>query len=422
MCRALVAAVASLAVVMVAYAQKGNIQPPDPDCQPFGTVQLQGQMYPTLGLEPERPIWCYAQPQAGPPTAHVSANEWDDVFDNNGPAVQSFADHAYGYRVFDTINARAELFKTGYFVNTDHWMIDLVDLSPYALSGGVLVSPDQQFFFEDGKLVVEVDAAAGADAMGGANRFYEIDLSPAPEPTGYSVDNLYGYGAFGGVGALGCRLERNDQGGNFVCAMYDNSNRVTGGECPPDGRVCTDNGGRPGRVWETQGVGTARAAASIQGGYPEWPIPGTNLHLGDVWRQCRDNEHDLHCRDRFRMEVTQDSIHLFVNGFQAMQIDGLFAVNPDTGADNRVPDFWFEQGARPYFTSWVNGGQHAPIRWHWDRIAVNPHDASGGLATPSAAPSFCLGSTAPAPNTCPHEHIPGQPEVGPTLAGTPTAT
>jgi hypothetical protein len=59
--------------------------------------------------------------------------------------------------------------------------------------------------------------------------------------------------------------------------------------------------------------------------------------------------------------------------------------------------------------------------WHWDHIAVNPHDATGGFAAPSA-PSFCLGKTAPAPNTCPHEHNPGQPEVGPTLAGTPTAT
>jgi hypothetical protein len=248
--------------------------------------------------------------------------------------------------------------------------------------------------------------------MGGANRFYEIDVSPAAAPTGFGVDALYGYGSFGGVGGLGCRLERNDQGGNFVCAMYDNSGRATDGRCVLDTPCALP--ARSGRMWETQGVGTARTAASVIGGYPEWRIPGTTMRLRDVWRQCADNELDLHCRDRFRMELTRDSIHLFVNGFPAMMIDGLFAVNPDTGADNRIPDFWFNQGVRPYFTSWINGGQHTPTRWHWDRLAVNPHDSADNLAPPSASPSFCLGL---GNNTCP------DPDAGaslPPATATPT--
>jgi hypothetical protein len=121
------------------------------------------------------------------------------------------------------------------------------------------------------------------------------------------------------------------------------------------------------------------------------------MRLRDAWRMCADNELDLHCRDRFRMEVTKDSIHLFVNGYPAMQVDGLYAVNPDTGADNRIPDSWFDQGVRPYFASWINGGQHKPIRWHWDRVAVNPHDDAGNILPPSSAPSFCLGEKN---NTC----------------------
>jgi len=44
-----------------------------------------------------------------------------------------------------------------------------------------------------------------------------------------------------------------------------------------------------------------------------------------------------------------------------MQIDGLYAVNPDTGADNRIPDSWFQQGVRPYFASWINGGTAADV-------------------------------------------------------------
>jgi hypothetical protein len=264
--------------------------------------------------------------------------------------------------------------------------------------------------------VVEVDAAAGSDGMGGADRFYEIDISPAAATTQWSTDTLYGYGSFGGIGAMGCRLERTDAGGGFVCAMYDNSNRVTGGECPDDGRLCTTNGGRPGRAWETQGVGTNRTARSVTGGYPGYQIPGTNLQLKDVWRMCAANELDLHCRDRFRMEITKDSIHLFVNGYPAMQIDGLYAVNPETGADNRIPDSWFSQGVRPYFTSWINGGQHTPTRWHWDRIAVNPHDGSGNFAAPSAAPSFCLGQPN---NTCPDPAPPGSGQPTPTSQPVP---
>ena len=85
-----------------------------------------------------------------------------------------------------------------------------------------------------------------------------------------------------------------------------------------------------------------------------------------------------------------------------MQIDGLYAQNPDTGADNRIPDSWFQQGVRPYFDSWINGGQHTPTRWHWDRIAVNPHDENGTPVTPSASPSFCLGQTN---NTCPDKSV-----------------
>src|SRR6266496_6081314 len=62
------------------------------------------------------------------------------------------------------------------------------------------------------------------------------------------------------IGAIGCRLERNDQGGNFVCAMYDNSGRATDGRCVGP-QPCSDGGavgsdGPPGRIWETQGVGT----------------------------------------------------------------------------------------------------------------------------------------------------------------------
>jgi hypothetical protein len=90
-------------------------------------------------------------------------------------------------------------------------------------------------------------------------------------------------------------LERADDGGHVVCAMYDNSTRDASGTDVTGGAA-----GMPGRVWEAQGVGTSYTAPVVAGGYPQYPIAGTNLHASDVWRQCASNELDLHCRDRFR--------------------------------------------------------------------------------------------------------------------------
>jgi hypothetical protein len=403
----------SIAVGPSIYAQQGAIPLPRTDCAPHGASHLRGQTYPTE-IEPEFPVWCYQQPAPEGVTFRSGRNDWIDTWDNDGPAIQRLNDGDFGYRVFDNFIARRDRFQAGYFVNSDHWMIDLVDVSPDRLSGGVLVSPDRQFFFENGKFVVEVDAAAGSDGMGGSNRFYEIDISPAAEPTGQTVDALYGYGAFGYVGAVGCRLERNDRGGNFVCAMYDDSGRATDSRCVNPSRGCR----LPdvsGRKWETQGSGTRITAQSVEGGYPEYRIPGTSLRLSDVWRQCGSNEHDLHCRDRFRLELTRESLRIYVNGYQAMRIDGLYARNPETGWDNRVPESWMTSGVRAYFTSWVNGGQHNPMRWHWNEVRINPHEADGSPSPPSASPSWCLGAETPR-NTCPHNHGPGEREV-PGVAG-----
>ena len=66
------------------------------------------------------------------------------------------------------------------------------------------------------------------------------------------------------------------------------------------------------------------------------------------------------------------------------------SVNPATGADNRIPDSWLTN-SRPYFTSWQNANGHHPTRWHWGRLAVNPHNVGGAPMPVSAAPSYCLG-------------------------------
>lgn len=411
----------ALLTVYIASAQQGTIPDFDPACTPL--VHLISQSYPTVGLEPEYPIWCYEQPQAGAATAVVTANSWVDAWDNDGPAIQTLRDHDYSYRVFPRLDNR---FKWGSFINTDHWMIDLVDVSPFRLSGGILVSPDQTFSAQNDTLVVEADAAQGAPGMGGADHYYELDVTNGVEPTEYVVDGLYGYGQFGFIGAVGCRLENPA----IVCAMYDDSGRATDGRCtgttnnPSVVRQCTNGtGGWSGRVWETQGVGTRLTGATVQGGDQNWLIPGGGgLRVRDVMRQCPDGVHDLHCRDRFRMELTRTSLHLYANGYPILLIDGLTARNSE-GQDARIPQAFLDQG-RFYMTSWINSGQHTPLRWHWNHVAVNP---PYGLDQ-SKSISWCPGNTVTnpngtlSPNTCSHTHIPGQPEVGQSVPTTPTAT
>jgi hypothetical protein len=369
---------------------------PIPGCA-GGTIVPAGQANPSAEAEPMGEIWCF-NTTAGPTTRVVdSRGGWIDDFMGTHQ-MQRLNNGDMGYQVLSAFNGPSGSIRGGTFLNNGHWMVDLVDLSPYRLDGGVMLSPNQTFRFENGKLVIEADAAAGEDGAGGADVFYEIDITPAATATGTVVDSLYGYGQFGGVGALGCRLERNASGGQQVCSMYDNSTKDAGGHDVTCATNPCARDGRPGRVWETQGVGTARTAASVEGGYPGYRIPGTSLTSNDVFRLCNTNQMDMFCRDRFRIELTKTSLTIFVNGARWYDIQGLYASNPATGADNRIPDSWLGAGGvHVYFTSWINSGQHYPVRYHWGRVAVNPHDAAGNPLPPSAAPSYCFGMPQ---NTC----------------------
>jgi hypothetical protein len=429
--------VLSIATVMVAYAQFNVLPPPNPNCAPFNGQVPAGQQNPTT-IEPQYSIWCYSQPDPGAPTRLSGANDWIDNWDNSGPAIQNLRDGEYDYRRFDFTQRErgVDRIAVGYFINVNHWMPDIGDTSDFRLSGGSMLSPNRSFNFENGKMVIEADMAAGSAGMGGADAFYEIDVSPARAPTGITIDPLYGYGQFGGAGSLGCRFERDADGGHIVCAMYDTSRRDAGGTCVDKDSNFRDlcaPGNEPGRVWETQGVGTGYTAPVVEGGYPGYPIPGSTLHSRDFWRQCADddaptpNSLDLYCRDRMRMELTRDSIHIYVNAALVYSVEGLYAVNPHNGADNRLPASWFsDPGLSVYYTSWINGGIHHPTRWHWDRLAINPHAADGSIAPPTEHPNFCFGREF---NTCPPggEPNPATPTPGvatsvPVATSSPVAT
>lgn len=346
---------------------------------------------------PDNPIWCFALTPE-PVTRTATATTWLDTFDT-GPG-DEFGQLNAAYSAFDAGNA-GDAIHTQTFQHAKHWMVDIQDTNG-ALLGGTMVSPQQRFPFVNGVLSVEIDAAAAQDGAGGANVFYEVDISPSL-PTAYPVDQLYGYGQFGGVGAIGCRLERAvEYGIHPICSMYDDSYRTAGGmdvgpNCnqPPTYVQCPT--GRSGRTWETQGYGTAATAPSVEGGYSGYPIPGTALRASDVARICDVTVNppaampDTYCRDRWRFEFdyNRQTITIFVNGYRWFTIAGLYPVNPDTGADNRIPASW-QSGVYVYLTSWVNGVGTGVNRWHWARLAVNTPNSG-------AAPSYCYGQPF---NTC----------------------
>jgi hypothetical protein len=321
-----------------------------PGCTP--AVVPAGQANPSAEPEPMRPIWCYRL--APMPTTRVSSGDsWTDTFDTQ-VNMGRLTDGDMGYRVFPHVNAVGQM-KSEAFLNQNHWMVDAAAGS----NGGLLIRPDRSFRFEDGKLVVEADVAAGLPSYGDSASA-EIDISTAPAPTGRVVDTQYGYGQFGGSWTFGCRFQADRQ---VTCSLFNASG------APGDPTVF---GNELGRVWQMlpyQHVGTVNF-----GGEPTDETAG-------YFRECGANRMDLLCRDRFRLELTKDSVRVFVNGHLYFEQSG---IDPKY----QLPDEFLNSGVYTYFTSWVNRPLESAYRFHWDRLAINPIGPSGDPVPPSAAPSF----------------------------------
>jgi hypothetical protein len=105
-----------------------------------------------------------------------------------------------------------------------------------------------------------------------------------------------------------------------------------------------------------------------------------------AWRQCQTNQMDIFCRDRFRLEWSQDGFVAYVNGIEYARDTGWpgYAQIPASIVSGQTPVY-------AYFGEWGDFSDANVYRFHWGRLAVNPHDASGGLLAPSAAPSYCPG-------------------------------
>jgi hypothetical protein len=269
----------------------------------------------------------------GPETYTESANGWLDNFDHG----LTNATIGEGYRVFEIASGRDSLFRSQHFRSNNHWMVDIAghdqNGGPPWNHGGSMMRPDRTFRFENGRLMIEADVAAGIQAYG-VNAWPEIDISTAPAPTGVVVDNGYGYGQFGGDWAMGIRLQPGQRAP--IAALYR-----------PDGI----------RTFEISFF--QDAGAHVFGGGPFSPAQDA------AWGVCRSEDPDIVCRDRFRWEITRDTLTLYVNGVKYMEHSGL-------PPDKQIPDAMMNADLYVYFSDWVYLPQADTVRFHWDRLAVNP--------------------------------------------------
>jgi hypothetical protein len=297
---------------------------------------------PIGALPPAMPMLCDMLVTGVASTFVNGANSWVDNFDHGA----SMAEMGPGYLAFERSSGAV---RTGHFRHNNHWMVDVY--APGKV-GGAQMRPDRSFRFQAGKLVVEAAVAAGIDEY--FDMWPEITVTTASSPAASSLgrvgptparsigDNLYAYGQFGGYDALGIRLTGNRP----TVAYYDNTER--GFSC---GRLFELS-------WFQDGSGSCGSPRqfNIWGG-GEWAAPGALRH-------CNGTDPDINCRDLFRWELTKTSITPYVNGQKYMEHTAL----PGFG----LPDRFVNADLYVYFSDWVYQAPDHVVRYHWDRVAINP--------------------------------------------------
>lgn len=208
-------------------------------------------------------------------------------------------------------------------------------------------------------------------------------ISNGPNPTGVVPDGNYAYGQFGGYWTFGCRIGGGDSR-NPTCALYAPTKQNFEG----NGAFGTSDG----RLFETsnfQNVGTQTYYA---------PYDSANPTYTGYWRLCGAVDPDVNCRDRFRLELTKSSITLYVNGIRYWE-------QKNMPTQVQFPDTFMNNPVYIYAASWMVVQSSQPIRYHWDRLAINP------TSTPLASPTGLtqLATKTPTPTQTPTPTIMAMP-------------
>lgn len=337
---------AMVLALVVGTLTVASSQAQEPDCWPVDV--------PTGAIEGQpAPVFCLVV-NSGEGTAEVAGNSWEDDFDH-GLSFATF--DGTGYQVFEELGS---VEQSVHWRHADHWMVDLApdpqsDTGRNA-RGGAMLRPDTTFRFDDGKLVVEADFAAGIPGYQGGGfgqAWGEIDITTAAAPDDVGrVGATYGYDYFPGHYTLGCRFQVDS---NVTCSLMDDSDQ---------------NFFTTGRIWEMsffQHVGT-----SVFGG-------SDFVGDGEVFEECSEGSPDSECRSRWRLELTETSLSVFINEQLYFEQTGI----------PPLPTELFDAELYVYASSITGAHDGDAIRYHWDRFAVNPDAEPVGppVDPPSCEPS-----------------------------------
>jgi hypothetical protein len=312
---------------------------------------------PPLGaIPPARPAWCEQPLAAGRDTHNAGPNAWLDEF-NHGQ------DHAGLSPAYAHGEANGGGLDVLHFAHQDHWMVDIQgDNGTYPTLGAGWLRPNRSFRpGPDGQTVIEFEVAgpiAGTRGVDGlSDSWPEVVLSTLSSPTFLRANGTYLYENFVGGWTFGCRMQQSKQP---ICALYEPANGFAGG---------------PTRQWEINQNGGE--VASESGGHPSIG------NLGQVWKGCTSTQDpDSACRNKFRLELLPTSVTLYVNGVQYYRAD---LIDSKLGNILNAP-----QGFYVYFGDFAYRiSQDVVVRFHWDRLAVNPELIGGAPSspTPSSTPS-----------------------------------
>jgi hypothetical protein len=325
------------------------------------------------------PAYCIDAPVHAP-TRVTGANDWIDNFVQDGSGPYRFQNEDFDYRVYDgPDNSLGSIGRSRHLVLGDKW----VDDNEQKYAGGAAIRPNRTFHAENGKLIVEADVSAGKNIYAG-NAWPEIVVTTAAEPdvvAPQAPEQNYAYGHFNLSPTFGCRLQ---DGGTFTCAAFTGTGSL--GQTPNTSDRAPCFSLQDDRLWELsffQGCGNYFPGGIHYGGSP------TIDNLGQFFRQCSPSDTYDKCMDRIRVEITRRSMVWYVNGVRYFE---------DSGWDSlhQIPDAIFTQPVYVYFSDFntIDSSVHA-FRFHWERLAINPHNPDGTFAAPSASEDFLATHGAP---------------------------
>ena len=223
----------------------------------------------------------------------MGENAWVDRFDHHlsnadiGPGYVAYENHNTGSDKADFWSLPGSTFR-----HADHWMTDVY--APGQAYGGHLLRPARPFRFQDGRLVVEWEVAAGVSEYGG-NAWPEIIVTTAPAPTNSTVTDIHATHMFRGHWTFGCRL-MSDRA--IFCGLVSAA-------------AGSDPAALGAKVWTVSQQEDSSGAASR-----------FKVFSDPAFRVCAGTDPDTNCRDTFRLELEADRFALYVNGVRHMEYAG----------------------------------------------------------------------------------------------------